>query len=268
MKGIYQVEVCSFCNLRCSYCPHSASKRQLGLMSRETFAKCLQLHRQIGQDWIRLHNFGEPLLHPDLCEYVRMARDRMRDVVFSTNGVLLTREMAVKLKDAGLTKLTISAHSPGVAAQAVRNCKGLDLLDGVSDVFEHDFAGTSGRHPELFFEKWLVDRRGVGCEPFVCNQNVVILWDGSVNSCCMDMEALGKLGHVDDPDVLSLKPAPFALCKTCHWSQRKRTLQLAYYFCRLASLLHGNVKGSWKAVKSATRSRIGRIQTLRRARKQ
>lgn len=211
MKFIYTLEVCGLCNLKCAYCPHPVSPRELGLMSREVFYKALELIRATGQDYICLHNFGEPLMHPEIVDYVRIARKTVSNVVFSTNGILLTRELAVQLKEAGLTELYISTHSPEDAQRAIENCDDLDLLKQVRSKFRHDWAGSAKKHPTRY------KKVPAAKQPCVFHRDgwVVVLWDGTINSCCIDMHAEGRLGTIWDEDALSLWAKDFSLCDNC-----------------------------------------------------
>lgn len=52
---------------------------------------------------------GEPLLHPEIHEFVKYAKQRgLIDVYFNSNAMLLTDDIARKLIDAGLDRLSIS----------------------------------------------------------------------------------------------------------------------------------------------------------------
>jgi MoaA/NifB/PqqE/SkfB family radical SAM enzyme len=98
---IYQIEISNRCNLTCSYCPHPTQAREQGLMSWETFTKSIELVERCGQRTAYLHNFGEPLLHPHLVEFVRHCSDRGISASFFTNGVLVTHQVLADLADAG-----------------------------------------------------------------------------------------------------------------------------------------------------------------------
>ena len=62
-------------------------------MSRETFIRSMELVGKLGQSHISLHNFGDPLLHPNIVEFVRISREYVDEVSFSTNGILLTKKI-------------------------------------------------------------------------------------------------------------------------------------------------------------------------------
>ena len=218
MKKIYQIEVAGTCNIKCSYCPHPTSIRKHELMSRETFIRSMELVGKLGQSHISLHNFGDPLLHPNIVEFVRISREYVDEVSFSTNGILLTRKMAKDLKDAGLTSMHISTHSPKDAQKAIDNCEGLDLLGDVRSNFYHDWAGTSKKHKKYYsdYQEWNAKKKTkIGC-PFIVKEIGVILSDGRIASCCIDMEGLGVIGSVYDDNALDLIPSYFSLCENCH----------------------------------------------------
>lgn len=101
------VEITNICNMRCSFCHgHSRKMRQL---TREEFAHIL--HQLQGQtDYVYYHLMGEPLTHPNLPEFLRMAKEQGFKSVITTNGTLLHKVLPALL-EAGLHKLSISLHS-------------------------------------------------------------------------------------------------------------------------------------------------------------
>ena len=101
------VEITNICNMRCSFCHgHSRKMRQL---TREEFAHIL--HQLQGQtDYVYYHLMGEPLTHPNLPEFLAMARQQGFKSVITTNGTLLHKVLP-GLLEAGLHKLSISLHS-------------------------------------------------------------------------------------------------------------------------------------------------------------
>ncbi len=101
------VEITNICNMRCSFCHgHSRPPRR---MSREEFAGILQ--QLTGQtSYIYYHLMGEPLIHPDLPEFLAMAAASGFRSVITTNGTLLSRRGA-EILAAGVHKVSISLHS-------------------------------------------------------------------------------------------------------------------------------------------------------------
>ena len=92
------VEITNICNMRCSFC-HGHS-RAPGRMTREAFSHVLdQLQGQT--EYVYYHLMGEPLTHPELPEFLAMAKARGFKSVITTNGTLLHKQ-----KDTLLTAQT------------------------------------------------------------------------------------------------------------------------------------------------------------------
>ncbi len=101
------VEITNICNRSCSFCP--GTKREAKRMSCREFALILEKLTGI-TEYIYLHVMGEPLTHPELCEFIRMANVRGFKCSVTTNGTLLQRRGA-ELIEAMPYKVNISVHS-------------------------------------------------------------------------------------------------------------------------------------------------------------
>lgn len=101
------VEITNICNRNCSFCP--GTKREKGRMSVSEFESICQSLRGV-TDYLYLHIMGEPLLHPDLLEIIRVANDYGYKVAITTNGTLLPR-VGDALLTSGVYKMNISVHS-------------------------------------------------------------------------------------------------------------------------------------------------------------
>lgn len=101
------VEITNICNMNCSFC-HGHS-REPGFMSQERFS--LVLDRLAGHtEYVYYHLMGEPLTHPILPQFLRMASERGFRSIITTNGTLLPQR-GRELIDAGVHKVSISVHS-------------------------------------------------------------------------------------------------------------------------------------------------------------
>ncbi|EFL52392.1 Radical SAM domain protein [Solidesulfovibrio fructosivorans JJ]] len=111
------VEVTSRCNLHCPMCvKHSGpEKSPEGDMAPEIFASLGRAFPSL--DALILNGIGEPLLHPNLEDFIRAAKKSMPAaswVGFQTNGHLLDAARARSLVAAGLDRifLSVDATSP------------------------------------------------------------------------------------------------------------------------------------------------------------
>jgi len=103
------VESTNYCNLRCVMCPTG-----IGVIQRPKGYMAMELFRRIIDEVaphapaIVLHSWGEPMMHPELFEMVRYARERDLWVETSTNITLLTEERIRRLLASGMSQLYLA----------------------------------------------------------------------------------------------------------------------------------------------------------------
>ncbi len=103
-----QVEVTTFCNAACIYCPHTTARE-----GWQNFHFPLTLFHKLlpslnHTNLVFLQGWGEPLLHPDIFEMVRLCKKWNKKVGFTTNGILLNKENIHTIVDLQLDILGIS----------------------------------------------------------------------------------------------------------------------------------------------------------------
>lgn len=93
MTTLYvEIQLCDRCNLDCAHCSHLSPVSKPVTISLETLeAECHRLAR-VGVDEVNLMG-GEPLLHPQVNEAIRLTRSILPNIklIVSTNGLLLPR---------------------------------------------------------------------------------------------------------------------------------------------------------------------------------
>lgn len=106
-KKIY-VEITNKCNLNCSFC--SKLKRQLKTMSKDEFKHVISEIKPY-TDYIYLHLKGEPLIHPDLEDILKIAKENNIIVNITTNGTKLSDTLDI-IKNCGcLRQVNISLQA-------------------------------------------------------------------------------------------------------------------------------------------------------------
>lgn len=101
------VEITNICNMNCSFCHgHKRAPRQMNL---EEFSLILDKLADRTK-YIYYHLMGEPLVHPLLPEFIKLAGERGYKSIITTNGTLLGKRKK-ELLAAGLHKINISIHS-------------------------------------------------------------------------------------------------------------------------------------------------------------
>jgi MoaA/NifB/PqqE/SkfB family radical SAM enzyme len=111
------IEITNACNFKCTWCPDEIMDRRRGFMKKE---RVLRLLDEVAgkRPWlgplhpVKLHQMGEPMLHPDLPEIVAHAESRGVGVELNTNCGLITAERVEALYRAGLTNLILSYQTP------------------------------------------------------------------------------------------------------------------------------------------------------------
>jgi len=134
--GSLRVSVTDRCNLRCRYCMPEDDYVWLPRRSILTFEETDRLVRVftgLGVSKVRLTG-GEPLLRHDLPELVRqLARNgAIADLTLTTNGLLLARNAAA-LRDAGLTRITVSLDTlrPERMLEFAKSARHAEVLEGI-----------------------------------------------------------------------------------------------------------------------------------------
>ncbi len=231
------IEPTNRCNLKCPMCPRTVLLENddnnflQGVMDFSLYKKIIDEAVDIGVYSIKLNWLGEPLVHPQLCEMVSYAKKRgIIDVMFNTNGVLVTEEVIIRLIEAGLDKIFFSFDSPfkdeyekiRIGArydEVLANIKkvseikqrlGVDYpLTRVSMVLEDNKKYTLQEYTNLF--KDIVDvvayvdyRSPEGNATnrifdFACSQlwqRMIVAWDGEVTVCCVDSKKEYIVGHL------------------------------------------------------------------------
>ena len=245
-RKIY-VEISNLCNLSCVFCP--GTKRTPGRMRAEQFEKLLPKLRPY-TEYLYFHLMGEPLCHPELNEFLELAKDFK--VILTTNGTLLARQQELLLSAPALHKVNISLH----AFEA--NDLAVPFEAYLSDCFRFGRAaagkklvvyrlwnqgGADARNAEIlscmesYFPKpWAEKRQGIqiGDKVFLeygekfdwpdlqaeedggslfcygLRDQMGVLWDGTVVPCCLDHEGDLALGNLFDQSMEEILDSPRA----------------------------------------------------------
>ena len=103
-----QVEISSFCNCRCVYCPHTEYRanwqnRHLPLELFSSLAPAFGKTKHI-----HLQGWGEPFIHPQFIDFLRIAKKAGCTVGTTTNGTILTADKIKEIINEGLDIIAFS----------------------------------------------------------------------------------------------------------------------------------------------------------------
>lgn len=112
------------CNLRCVHCySHSRDQEYVDELSTEEGMRLMDDLADFGSPVI-LFSGGEPLMRPDIFELIQHAAERKVRAVVSTNGTLISEDVAARLKDAGLSYVGISLDGLEATNDRFRSVRG------------------------------------------------------------------------------------------------------------------------------------------------
>lgn len=231
------VEITNICNLSCDFC--HKTKRKKRQMTYEEFDSILQKLDGVTK-YIYFHVMGEPLTHPLLPDFIRLAHSRGFFPVITTNGTLLPT-VGDRLIGSGLYKINISLHcTEGGKDEYIDNCiefadrasksgilTVLRLWNGQSaDALNND---KTVKHVISHFEGCtpVMGQRGMRIRdklhfdfedrfdwpdsdlPDIGNRVICrglgdhfgILVDGSVVPCCLDADGAVTLGNIHEQNI-------------------------------------------------------------------
>ena len=106
-KKVY-IEITNICNLKCSFCPEGKRKKEFIEESKfEHIIKQIKEYTNL----ITLHVKGEPLLHPNLRELLKICEDNNILVNITTNATLLEKKIDVLIESKAIRQINLSLHS-------------------------------------------------------------------------------------------------------------------------------------------------------------
>jgi radical SAM protein with 4Fe4S-binding SPASM domain len=109
------IEITNACNLRCTMCNLIRMERAPRLMQYRVFKVAVDKCREAGIRSLRLHSYGETLLHPQLGRMIRYAVDSGLEVWISTNGQLLDETRGREILEAGVSYVRYSVEGATAA---------------------------------------------------------------------------------------------------------------------------------------------------------
>lgn len=111
------MEITNVCNLSCAFC--APSRRPPLFMPVETFKNIAGQIRSFA-GIVSLHVLGEPFMHPQLPEIIRVCSDEGLNLNLVTNGTLLDKFGSGIFSEKSLRQLSLSLHSLGSLDRGTR----------------------------------------------------------------------------------------------------------------------------------------------------
>jgi molybdenum cofactor biosynthesis enzyme MoaA len=109
----FRVSLVGACNLSCTFCHNEGAPKE-GKIKLEDVDVAIDAAVKAGFTRVQFTG-GEPLLRPDVAEFVRLARTYVDDVGVTTNGVYLPRRID-GLLEAGIARMHVSLQTESLIA--------------------------------------------------------------------------------------------------------------------------------------------------------
>jgi sulfatase maturation enzyme AslB (radical SAM superfamily) len=217
INTINSIEVSSICDNKCKYCPApvQGEHRETGYMTMEVFEQSLDWVRHFikagTQRELNLFGVGEPTLNellPEMVEKARLALPMRIPVHLNTNGNTMTTQLAMRLRNAGITHIDITDHKARSTAQCIRIFKSVGITGQLSRDFvtmPNNWAGQVD---------WFAPDYTLTCNWLGYGQ-VMVMSNGDVTTCCIDAFGKNIVGNVSE-DITQFDLERSELCETCH----------------------------------------------------
>lgn len=239
IQPIIWIEPTNACNFHCSICPvNSLMKRKKGFMKEELFKKIINEAKTLNVKEVSLTNWGEPLLHPQICEFIRFAKQNGLKTRITTNGSLLNEEKSKQLLDSGLDTIIFSIYGikedyekitkrnyEEIKEKCVQFINMRDAQKARTKIFvRHTITDDTEKNINKFKDEW-----GGLCDALEFQQqtvfgskmksqrknkcpqlwsSLIILWDGSVVPCCADFDGTLYIGDANTENIKRIWNGP------------------------------------------------------------
>lgn len=236
-----QVEVTNRCNLNCIMCTRNQMHRPVGDLAFEQFQKVADECSAEPGAVLLLYFLGEPLLHPRLEEmvaYLASVRHRADPPLtfgMQTNGMLLARERATALVEAGLRNFHFSVDGLAGDLERVRRGAKYEVVErNILDLLTlRQERGLSDLHVDI--TKLCDDREADEVKRFLAR------WEGVVDRINLtEITRIEGNSYLDAAGNVRIVPPLAHARKPVYCGAGQRLLVLAngeYGFC------HGDVNG-------------------------
>lgn len=154
------LDICSRCNLNCSFCYFHSSKPQNtkgqeGVMDENLYYKIIEDILKLGYKLKALHfsGWGEPLIQKNISKMINFAHQRgvAEKLVLVTNGVLMDKTIFEQLIASGLDEIRVSLDTAD--RENYIKMKGRDYLQTVLNNIDYAISRLSPKDKLKFYVK-------------------------------------------------------------------------------------------------------------------
>jgi MoaA/NifB/PqqE/SkfB family radical SAM enzyme len=203
------LEISTFCNRTCVYCPNSTNTTPKHFMPWDTFDICLARLREI--NWagpLDYNRYNEPTYDPRLAELVARTRERLPRALprIITNGDRLTPEYIRQLIAAGVVNFSVTRHPPYSEkwdARIAALCREFPNHITYNGVIADRYDILSNRAGAVAMPDYMPITH---CHTPSAGLNITM--DADVLLCCADYHKQHLWGNLRDQSILEIWHAP------------------------------------------------------------
>ena len=231
-----QVQTCSWCNLRCGFCPNITehANRTQELMDRSVYDKIIADLKQIDFSGMFIpYLMNESMLDPRLVELVSYARRELPKayILIDTNCTLLTKEKLKTLIDAGVDDIRLNCYSEDMYERMMALVATLDNREPVRYIVpyykerERSAYYNRGGNIDVHNRVDQIPDLKMRClKPF--NQ-MFVNFRGDALVCCSDWQYRIVMGNVQKESLMNIwNNARYALYRNLLCKGERRQLDL------------------------------------------
>lgn len=200
------IEINTYCNRRCEYCPNKDYEPKNNFMEDTTFKTIISQLKKINYNGVlSYHFYNEPLFDNRLEYFIEYVKDNLPNAIqiLFTNGDILNMDKAKKLIKAGLNKFVITAHGND-SEKNLERLKPIALemgskikLQSSKDLY------LSNRGGLLDINK---DSNKINSQLKKCLDILTCIIDikGDVLLCCQDYHKKNVMGNILEEDIKTI----------------------------------------------------------------
>lgn len=190
------VEISTYCNRKCRYCPNKDYETPKEYMSWDIFKCAIEQLKNIKYTGIiQYHLFNEPLFDERLADFVRYTSANLPKAtqVLISNGDLLNIEKAKELSKAGINKFVVTVHD-------INPEKNLERLKPLKEFLKEKMRLQTSNELYLANRGGAVDieneKRKTNFKKCPDIRTLIITHNGDIILCCQDYFKKYVMGNI------------------------------------------------------------------------
>lgn len=189
MLNELDLHVTNRCTTNCAYCCFSSNRKELPELTGNEFKSVIRDAVELGCRHVHFTG-GEPLIRDDIFELIRYSKQLNLGIRLQTNGMLLSKQIATKLVQSGLSSIMISLDSDrfiehdklrgkgtwNAAVEAIKNAINVGLSVRVNSVLTTE--NCSRIHKTISFVKDMGVKKysAFYFSPIGCGSKIKNIW--------------------------------------------------------------------------------------------